>query len=60
MTAPPPRKAHLPSSTKKNCTMKLHFTSADCSLAAHIVAHECGLPLDLDKADLAACPLGVR
>ena len=40
--------------------MKLHFTSADCSLAAHIVAQECGLPLDLDKADLAACPLGVR
>jgi hypothetical protein len=40
--------------------MKIHFTSADCSLAAHIVAHECGLPLDLDKVDLAACPLGAR
>ncbi len=33
--------------------MKLYYSPGTCSLAAHIVAHEIGIPLDLVKVDLA-------
>jgi glutathione S-transferase len=32
--------------------MKLYFAPGACSLAPHIVAHEAGLALDLDRVDL--------
>jgi glutathione S-transferase len=32
--------------------MKLFYTSGACSLSPHIVAHEAGIPLELQKVDL--------
>ncbi len=36
--------------------MKLYYAPAVCSMAAHIVANEAGLALDLKKVDLRAKP----
>jgi glutathione S-transferase len=32
--------------------MKLYYTPGACSLSPHIVAHEAGIPLELEKVDL--------
>jgi glutathione S-transferase len=34
--------------------MKLYYSPGACSLSPHIVAHEAGIKLDLEKVDLAA------
>jgi glutathione S-transferase len=34
--------------------MKLYYSPGACSLSPHIVAHEAGIPLELEKVDLAA------
>jgi glutathione S-transferase len=36
--------------------MKLYYAPETCSLAPHIVAHEAGLKLDLEKVDLKRVP----
>jgi glutathione S-transferase len=36
--------------------MKLYYAPGVCSLAPHIVAHEAGIPLDLEQVDIRASP----
>jgi glutathione S-transferase len=36
--------------------MKLYYAPGVCSLAPHIVAHEAGIPLDLEKVDIRISP----
>ena len=34
--------------------MKLYYSPAACSLSPHIVANEAGIPIELEKVDLAS------
>ena len=36
--------------------MKLYYAPGACSLSPHIVAHEAGIPVDLEKVDIKASP----
>jgi glutathione S-transferase len=45
---------HGTAARKKEDTMKLYYSPGACSLSPHIVAIEAGLPLELEKVDLAS------
>jgi glutathione S-transferase len=36
--------------------MKLYYATGTCSLSPHIVAHEAGIPLDLERVDISKNP----
>src|ERR1041384_2638319 len=40
----------------REAAMKLYYAAGTCSFAAHIVAREAGIPLELEKVDIFKTP----